>query len=86
MADIEIKLASLSEILKNIEEKVGTLERNDKEILNKIDELKGGKIADLDTQVVRLQEQVSVLQKFIYGLVGAVLLSVVGAVLSLILK
>lgn len=82
----ESKFASLSEILKNIEEKVVNLERNDKEIMQKIDDLKGGKIAAMETQVAILQERVGVMQKIIYSLVGAVLLAVAGAIINLVIK
>ena len=82
----ESKFASLAEILKNIEEKVVNLERNDKEIMQKIDDLKGGKIAAMETQVAILHERVGIMQKIIYGLVGAVLLAVAGSVINLVIK
>lgn len=84
-SDLEIKLASLTQTLSNIDQKIGKLEENDEKILKRIEDLSGGKVAELDKDIVLLKEKISVLQKIIYGLVGAVLLAVASAVINLVL-
>lgn len=87
MAEQELttKLALLTEILSNIEKKVSVLESNDREIMQKIDDLKGNKIAGLETQIALLQERVALLQRISYSAIGVVLLGVIGAMAKLVI-
>lgn len=83
--ELSTKLALLTEILSNIEKKVSVLESNDREIMQKIDDLKGNKIAGLETQIALLQERVALLQRISYSAIGVVLLGVIGALAKLVI-
>ncbi len=83
--ELSTKLALLTEILSNIEKKVLVLESNDREIMQKIDDLKGNKIAGLETQIALLQERVALLQRISYSAIGVVLLGVIGALAKLVI-
>jgi len=80
-----IRFERMAQIMEHIGKKVDELEQTSKDILHKIDDLKGGRIAQLEKDVAVMHERITLLQRIAYGLVGAVLLAVLGAVLATIM-
>lgn len=83
--DTAIKFERLTQIMENISKKVDELEHSNKEIMQKVDALQGGRIMQMEKELAVLVERVGVLSKIAYGLVGAALLSILGAVLQLVM-
>lgn len=77
-----IRFERMTQIMEHIGKKVDELEQTSKDILHRIEDLKGGRIAELEKNVAVMHERITLLQKIAYGLVGAVLLAVAGAVLA----
>lgn len=82
-SSIASQLATLEQQVKNIIEKVNTLEANDSKILDKLDRIADRYNADSE-KIVRLQERVEVLQKIVYGAVGIALAALITAMMQLI--
>ena len=83
--DTGIRFERLTQIMENISKKVDELEQSSKEIMQKVDALQGGRIVQMEKELAVLIERVGVLSKIAYGLVGAALLSILGAVLQLVM-
>lgn len=84
MIDPTAQIAGLNESIKRLREDVLELKAAQKEIIEMLNDLSANRIARLERDLAINQERIAVLQRIVYGVVGAVGLAIVGAVINLI--